>query len=130
MATATQVRPVDRQVEETRSAERRRIRPYADIWQDDNAVHVTIEMPGVDQDGLDVRIEENRLIVHGHREARSPEHRYVLAERRDADFYTAFTIDDSVDREKVDARLERGMLHITLHIKESVKPRKIEVQAG
>ncbi|HTP58159.1 MAG TPA: Hsp20/alpha crystallin family protein [Spirochaetia bacterium] len=93
----------------------------------DGQLHVVLEMPGVKKEGLEVRIENNELTISGRRE-RAAQGRYVLRERPQGDFMQTFTLDGTVDQGKVDAVLEKGILTLTLDLKEQVKPRKIQVR--
>jgi len=93
----------------------------------DGRLHVVLEMPGVQKQDLEVRIENNELTIVGHRE-RAAQKKYILRERPQSDFMQAFTLDGTVDQSKVDALLEKGILTLTLDLKEQVKPRKIPVR--
>jgi HSP20 family protein len=92
-------------------------------------VLLSLEMPGVEKQDIELHIENNVLSILGRR---SPEAagRYLLRERADGDFHAVYTLDETIDQEKIDAVLENGVLTLTLHIKEAVKPRKIQIQAG
>ena len=93
----------------------------------DGRLQVILEMPGVGKDGLEVRIENNELRVTGRRDP-SPTGRYVLRERVHGDFLQTYTLDETVDQSRVDAVLEKGILTLTLDLKEHVKPRTIAVR--
>ncbi len=93
----------------------------------DGRLHVVLEMPGVHREDLEVNIENNELSVIGRRP--QPEAgRYVLRERPQGDFVQSFTLDETVDQSKVEAVLEKGVLTLTLDLKEQVKPRTIKVR--
>jgi len=93
----------------------------------DGKLRVTLEMPGVRKEDLEIRIENNELSIAGRR-ASSPDGRYALRERPIGDYYRNYTLDDTVDHSKIDAALEKGILTITLDLKEQVKPRTIQVR--
>jgi HSP20 family protein len=93
----------------------------------DGKLRVILEMPGVGRDRLDLRIENNELRIIGRREGPA-EAKYVLRERPVGDFHQVYTLDETVDQSKVDAVLEKGILTITLDLKEHVKPRTIAVR--
>ncbi|MFP4112836.1 MAG: Hsp20/alpha crystallin family protein [Spirochaetota bacterium] len=117
--------------QETKQAvERRTVRPLGNICEASDAVVLRLEMPGVSKDGIDVNIDGNTLTVHGRRNAYADDVSYVIHERRDADYRATYTLDERVDREKVDAKMENGILTVRLHLKDEVKPRKIEVKTG
>ncbi len=109
----------------------RSVRPVGNMcWEKDGKVMLRLDMPGVDKDNVDIRIENDQLIIHGTRAKEEEEKNYVLRERRRGDFHQVFTIDETVDRENVDAHMEKGVLTLTLNMQEEVKPRKVEVKAG
>ena len=88
-------------------------------------------MPGVSKNDLNIELNNDELhIVAKRSDEIEEEGEYLLRERPCADYEKVFTIDDTIDREKVEASMENGILYLTLYIKESVKPRKIEVKAG
>ena len=106
----------------------RYLRPRSAVNESpDGRLHVVLEMPGVQKQDLEIRIENNELTIVGHRE-RTAQKKYVLRERPQGDFMQAFTLDGTVDQSKVDAVLEKGILTLTLDLKEEVKPRKIQVR--
>ncbi|QEN06543.1 Hsp20/alpha crystallin family protein [Oceanispirochaeta crateris] len=99
------------------------------IYREDSKVVLTMEMPGVSKDELEVKIDGNLLILHGSKKAKSLQGRYRVKEIPEGDFHQEYTIDDTIDRERIEARMEKGILTLTLYIKESEKPRKIKVKA-
>ncbi|TVR34935.1 MAG: Hsp20/alpha crystallin family protein [Spirochaetaceae bacterium] len=108
---------------------RRTVRPVGNIWEEEGKVMLRLEMPGVTKDNIELRIENDQLFVRGHRDMHDEDQSYVIRERVRGDFAQTYTLDDTIDRERIDARMERGILTVTLHLKEAVKPRKIEVKA-
>lgn len=105
------------------------LRPRAAVNRlQDGRVRVVLEMPGVGHDGLNVKVENNELRVMGRREKDS-EGKHVLRERDQGDFLMTYTLDETVDASKIDAVLEKGILTLTLDVKEEVKPRTIQVRA-
>ncbi|MFQ3619443.1 MAG: Hsp20/alpha crystallin family protein [Spirochaetales bacterium] len=109
---------------------RRVISPVADICEAGGKVILRLEMPGVSKDNLEVKIENDELIIEGKRDPADTKGRYIIRERRIADFARRYTLDDTIDREKVEAVIKNGILHLTLHLKEASKPKKIEVKGG
>jgi HSP20 family protein len=83
----------------------------------------------VTKDNLDVKIDGDQLAIHGKRPASGEKGTFLIREIPEGDFYQSYTIDDTIDRNKIDAALEKGILALTLHLKESEKPRKINVVA-
>ncbi len=113
--------------EETR---KRTIIPASSIWREDGKIMVRVEMPGVTKDDLDVQVEGDTLRITGRRETAPKDAELIVCERRNADYSKTFTLDDSVDRSNIEADMEQGVLTLTLHLKESEKPRKIQVKSG
>jgi HSP20 family protein len=116
--------------QEMEKTDRPLLRPISNICEENGKVVLRLEMPGVDKNNVDVRIEDDHLVVRGTRSTEVPENaKYVVRERRPGDYFQRFTLDDTVDREKVDAKMERGVLTVSLDQKESVKPRKVQVKS-
>ena len=114
-----------------RTTETRRplLRPGALVRETgDGRIQVAIEMPGVSQEHLEVRIEGNELRVLGRRDDRD-DFTWLVRERRPGDFYQSWTLDETIDQSKVDAVLQSGMLTLTLDLKEQVKPRTVKIRA-
>lgn len=107
---------------------RRFVNPACSICEDEGRVMVTLEMPGIRKEDLEIRIEGNELVVLGKRPETAPEGTYLIRERRFGDFRKTFTLDESIDHEGVDGRLTDGVLVLTLKIKEASLPRKISIR--
>lgn len=100
---------------------------YCDIYADKESVELTLEMPGVSKDNLDIKIDEGTLIIDASRNLEESEGVFRVREIDRRDYHHEFTIDDTINREKVSAVAKNGIVTVTLGVKESVKPRKIEV---
>jgi HSP20 family protein len=98
-----------------------------DVYEENGQVILSMEMPGVSKDNLNVKVDNDMLIVHGKKSITHPEGEYLIREIRDSDYYHEFSIDETIDREKIEAAIKNGIVQITLGLKEAVKPRKIEV---
>jgi HSP20 family protein len=107
-------------------ASKRAILPSCSISEDSGVVTVKVEMPGVAKEGLEVKVEGNELSIAGERreEARG---KYLLRERRAEPYRKLFTLDDSIERDGMDASLADGILTLKLRVKEAAKPRRIEI---
>ncbi len=112
----------------TATEKRREIRPKSCINQEDGVVRLQLEMPGVRKDGLDIRVDNDELTIVGRRSFDDENRAFLVQERRRGDFVQRYTIDETIDREKINADLDDGMLTLELHLKEAVRPRKIEVK--
>ena len=103
------------------------VRPAGTICEEAGAVLLRLEMPGVSKDGVDVNIDGDTLTITGRRTADEPA-TYLIRERRPGDYSATYTLDARVNREKIDAKMDRGILTLTLHLRDEVKPRKIKVK--
>jgi HSP20 family protein len=120
----------DRELMERGADARVQIRPLYTIFEEKGVVKVRMEMPGVSKENLSVSIENRELRVIGKRSADETEGTFIIRERRAGDYANVFTLDDTIDQNRIDASLEKGMLTITLHLKEEVKPKRIEIKAS
>lgn len=104
------------------------VRPRAHIVENGDDFVLQVELPGVRRDGLEVTFENGELAIVGHRTPFQTEAELIYRESRPADFRRVFEIDPSIDTTKIGARLEQGVLTLTLPKAEASKPRRIEVQ--
>jgi HSP20 family protein len=106
--------------------------PPVDVYEDDHNVTLKIEVPGIDEKDIDVRIENNVLTVHGERkfEKEEKEENYRRVERQYGSFTRSFTLPNTVDAEKVSANYDKGILKVTLVKKAEAKPKQIKVNVG
>lgn len=106
----------------------RLIRPLSSMVEENGQITLSLEMPGVPKDGVDLEVEGNELRIRGRRQA-APAARYVVRERPTGDYADVFTIDETVDRQKIDAVMDSGVLTVTLSLREAEKPRRIAITA-
>jgi HSP20 family protein len=86
------------------------------------------EMPGVTKDSLEVTLEGNEMTIVGHRRIETPGNQTVFRESHLADFRRVFELDPAIDTAKISARMDQGVLKLTLPKSEKVKPRRITVE--
>jgi len=109
-------------------SEREYIRPVVDIYQTRDGYVLEAELPGVSKDGLSINLEGNLLTVEGRRSAPAlPESEFFYRESSAADFRRVFELDPAIDAAKISARMEHGILTLTLPKAEAAKLRKIAV---
>ena len=101
--------------------------PPANIREEGDAYLLELEMPGVSKSGIEVTVENNELTIVGRRSDTEPQGEVVHRESRRGDYRRAFELDLSIDTTKIVAKMEQGVLHLTLPKAESLKPRKIAV---
>ena len=106
--------------------------PAVDIYEDAHKVVVKVEVPGIKQEELDVRLENQMLTIKGERkfEAEEKEENFHRIERRYGTFYRAFTLPQSVDAENVNAGYNAGVLKLELNKKPEAQPKQIKVNFG
>jgi HSP20 family protein len=106
--------------------------PPVDVYEDEHNVTLKIEVPGIDEKDIDVRIENNTLTVHGERkfEKEEKEENYRRVERQYGSFTRTFTLPNTVEQESVQADYDKGVLKITLAKKAEAKPKQIKVTVG
>lgn len=105
--------------------------PPLNVWEEGDQLHVEAELPGLDLKDLEIYVTGgNQLTLKGERKPNVPEkgvwHR---RERTAGEFVRALTLPYPVNADKVEAKLENGVLHVTLAKHESARPRKIPVKA-
>src|SRR5688572_6760646 len=84
--------------------------PRMDIFETADELRLNADLPGVQPADLDVRFENGELVVHGKCAARNEGANYLLTEYGVGDFYRSFSISESVDASRIDARLTNGVL--------------------
>ena len=106
--------------------------PPVDVYEDEHDVVLKMEVPGIEQKDIDIRLENNILSVRGERkfEKEEKEENFQRVERRYGSFARAFTLPSSVDTENVKADYENGILKISLAKRAEAKPKQIKVNIG
>ncbi|MFQ5624874.1 MAG: Hsp20/alpha crystallin family protein [Paracoccaceae bacterium] len=106
--------------------------PAVNVWQGDEAVAVTAELPGVEPAGIDISVKDNVLTIGGERKAPEvPEGATWHRNERDYGKFTrAIRLPFAVSDEKVEARMTNGVLHVVIGRPEEDKPKKIEIKAA
>ena len=108
-----------------------RLAPYGvDIREDGDTLVVEAELPGFKKDEVDITLENQTLTLSAERKVENKQdgqNGYLLNERRYTRFLRSFTLPPTVDEKSVQAKLEHGVLTVTLNKREETKPRKITV---
>ena len=106
--------------------------PPVDIYENEHNITLKMEVPGIDEKDIDVRIEGNTLTVHGERkfEKDEKEENYRRIERQYGSFTRSFTLPSSVDPSQVSAHYDKGVLKVNLAKKAEAKPKQIKVNVG
>jgi len=103
--------------------------PAVDIYETENGIVLTAELPGIEDKDIAVKLEDNSLTLKGERQFQkeTKEENYHRIERSYGSFYRSFTIPPYVDQEKIKAEHEHGVLKIFLPKKHESKPRAVKV---
>ena len=110
--------------------EQRRVQyatPLVDVESNEEGYIIRAEMPGVDKSGLEITVDNGELTIVGHRRTSELTGEPVYREIRNNDFRRVYELDPAIDTAKISARIEQGILTLTLPKTESVRPRKITV---
>ncbi len=101
--------------------------PEVDISESEEGLVLYADMPGVTKDNLDIDIREGVLTVTGTVAPERDNLRLVHGEYEIGGFQRRFTLGEKIDQEKIEAKLENGVLRLTLPKAEAHKPRKITI---
>jgi len=101
--------------------------PNVNIFETKDGYVLEAEMPGVNKEGLEITLEGNQITIVGHRQTEQANGNLLFRERHLADYRRVFELDPAVDTSKVSAKMDQGVLTLTLPNSERVKPRKINV---
>jgi HSP20 family protein len=104
--------------------------PRFDIVETPDELLLFGDMPGVAPGTLDVKFENEHLIVHGKVDCKCGERELIYDEYGIGDFYREFRINETVDAGKISAEMKNGVLTVHLPKAEAVKPKRIEVKVG
>lgn len=100
----------------------------ANLYQTGDGFEMRLEVPGMEKESLDIKIQGNYLEISGSREQKLPEgYKVHRTERANGTFSRSFTLPDDVDASKVEATLKNGILYLTLPKSEAAKPRQITI---
>jgi len=110
-----------------RQATEQFVAPPATVLENADGYTLEVEMPGVSRESLEMWVENNELTILGRRSMPSMEGNLVHRESRPENFRRSFELDPSIDASKISAKIEQGVVTLTLPKAEQVKPRKIAV---
>ena len=106
--------------------------PPVDIYEDEHAITLSLEVPGVEEKDIDIRLENNTLTIRGERkfDNEEKEQNFHRIERRYGSFSRSFTLPNTVDTEQCNADFENGVLKVKLAKRAEAKPKQIKVNIG
>ena len=106
--------------------------PPVDVYEDEHNLVLKLEVPGVNEEDLNVSVENNTLTIQGERkfEKEEKEENFHRIERRYGSFTRTFKLPNTVDSDKVEADYDKGILKIALAKRAEAKPKQIKVGNG
>jgi len=106
--------------------------PAVDIYETEHELVVKADLPDVDPQGLDIRVENNILTIRGERkfENKVNEENYLRVERAYGSFSRSFQLANSVKSEAIKADYQNGVLTLSIPKREEAKPKQIKVSVG
>ena len=104
--------------------------PSVDITENDDAFTILADIPGVDPKDIEISMDKGVLSIKGERKSETVEEKenYRRVERQSGQFYRRFTLPESADAEKIEAKSEHGVITITIPKQEVAVSRRIEVK--
>ncbi len=105
------------------------VAPAVDIYENEHGYLILADLPGVAHDGIQIRFENGELSLEATRAAKANAGDYLGSEINIADYRRLFRIPETVDSEKIDAKLIHGVLHLELPKASRARPRQISVRA-
>jgi|SRR5579885_711970 HSP20 family protein len=105
--------------------------PAVDIKEDKQQFIILADLPGVEKENINISMENNVLTIKGTRATETKEEKpnYFRIERTRGNFYRRFTLPDTADGSKIEAKLQKGVLEVCIPKKEAAQPRLINIQS-
>jgi HSP20 family protein len=113
----------------TRREQQRTYMPATDIRETPEAIVMQFDMPGVEKDKVNVKLDRNLLAVTGIVE-RQEQGNIVYQEYRIGDYHREFTLSDDLDKNNITAEMKAGVLTLTIGKAEKAKPKTIQIASG
>ena len=105
--------------------------PPVDVYEDDTAITLLADLPGVPRDQLQVRIDGDSLLLEATAVTAGPQDmELVYGEAQCPSFRRQFTLSRELDASRIEAQLRDGVLRLTIPKSEQARPHRIEVQVG
>jgi HSP20 family protein len=103
--------------------------PSVDIFETENELVMNAEVPGIDEDDIEIKIEDNTLTIQGERklEKETKEENYHRVERSYGSFYRSFSLPHYIDQENIKAAHDNGVLKVHMPKKPELKPRNVKI---
>jgi len=106
------------------------IRPPVDIYEDGDGITLHADLPGVSKDRLNVRVENQSLVIEGDLHFDLPQEAEALyADVRSSVYRRSFVLSGELEPERIEANLKDGVLTVRIPKRAELRPRRIEIQA-
>jgi HSP20 family protein len=104
--------------------------PSVDVHENDTAITLRAELPGLSQDDVELTLDKGRLTIQGEKrlEKEDTDGDYRRIESSYGSFYRSFPLPETVDADNIEARFEKGVLYVTLPKAEEAKPKRIALK--
>lgn len=112
-----------------RTKETRRLAPRVDVFENEREILLLADLPGVSKENLSIQADGDTLTLEARRSESLPG-TALFTEYQAQDFRRTFGISPSIDRERIEAKLDGGVLRLHLPKQAALTPRKIPVRAG
>ncbi len=110
------------------------LNPSIDVHEDEHAVYIKADVPGLEEKDIDVELEKNVLTISGEKKEEKNEEdknrNYRYSERRFGSFSRSVLLPDGIKADAVTARYKNGVLEIEIPKSEEVKPKKIAISVN
>ena len=105
--------------------------PAVDIFENQDALVLIADMPGINSEGVDIHLKEYELTISGRpKKEEKKQAPPIYTEYESGGFLRSFTLSSVIDQAKIKASMKEGVLKVILPKAEAAKPRQIVVQAG
>ncbi len=105
--------------------------PAVDVLEDPDGLTVIADMPGVSAERLDLRVEQDQLVIEGDLSIEMPaEMQPLYADVRGSHYRRAFSLSQELDTDAIAAEMKNGVLRVRIPKKEAHRPKRIEVQVA
>lgn len=107
-----------------------RFRPATDVLEREDGIHIFMDMPGVRKEDLIIDLQDNELAISGRAGLdRGPDEKFVEMQFGECEYARSISVTDIIDRERIKANLENGVLELYLPKVEKVLPKRITISA-
>ena len=119
------------QEESERTRDCRCFVPRTDIYESDDVITIALDMPGINENAIEITLEKNILNVKGFAQVEDQDkYQIAFSEYENGDYERSFKVSNAIDRDKIEANYKNGVLHLTVPKAEEAKARKIAVNIG